>query len=192
MKGSKLKVAVLGLCASTLLSAVPASAQLGATSYAGTSEASAVSAAAGVSAFYNTWQTQPIWFRGGVPSPAVAQLVSILQRAPFDGFAENGRRYGPFDVALIKIGAYGDTWPDIHLTPEQAVHASTLVQGRLLFPIHWGTFNLAFHDWSEPAERVVAAASAAGIPLVVPKPGEWIEPSAPPPVDPWWRAVTQR
>ena len=88
MKGSKLKVAVLGLCASTLLSAVPASAQLGATSYAGTSEASAVSAAAGVSAFYNTWQTQPIWFRGGVASPAVAQLVSILQRASFDGFAQ--------------------------------------------------------------------------------------------------------
>jgi murein L,D-transpeptidase YcbB/YkuD len=88
VKGSKLKVAVLGLCASTLLSAVPASAQLGATSYAGTSEASAVSADAGVSGFYNTWQTQPIWFRGGVASPAVAQLVSILQRASFDGFAQ--------------------------------------------------------------------------------------------------------
>lgn len=28
-----------------------------------------------------------IWYRGGVESPAVAQLVSILQRAPFDGFA---------------------------------------------------------------------------------------------------------
>ena len=88
MKGSKLKVAVLGLCASTLLSAVPASAQLGTTGYAATSEASAVSAAAGVSAFYSTWQTQPIWFRGGVASPAVAQLVSILQRAPFDGFEQ--------------------------------------------------------------------------------------------------------
>jgi murein L,D-transpeptidase YcbB/YkuD len=88
VKGSKLKVAILGLCVSTLLSAGPASAQLGATGYAATSEASAVSAAAGVSAFYSTWQTQPMWFRGGVASPAVAQLVSILQRAPFDGFAE--------------------------------------------------------------------------------------------------------
>ncbi len=47
---------------------------------------------------------------------------------PFDGIAENGRRYGPFDIALIKIGAYGPTWPDIHLTPEQAVRACTLVQ----------------------------------------------------------------
>jgi L-ascorbate metabolism protein UlaG (beta-lactamase superfamily) len=107
----------------------------------------------------------------------------------FDGFAENGRRYGPFDVALIKIGAYGPTWPDIHLTPEQAVRACTLVQGELLLPIHWATFNLAFHPWDEPAERVVKAAEAAGVPLVMPRPGESVEPSAPPAVTPWWRDV---
>ena len=108
---------------------------------------------------------------------------------PFDGIAENGRRYGPYDVALIKIGAYGDTWPDIHLTPEQAVHACTLVQGRLLFPIHWGTFNLAFHRWDEPAERVVAAANAAGVPLVMPKVGQPVEPASPPAIETWWRTI---
>jgi L-ascorbate metabolism protein UlaG (beta-lactamase superfamily) len=107
----------------------------------------------------------------------------------FDGFADNGRRYGPFDVALIKIGAYGATWPDIHLTPEQAVRACTLVQGKLLLPIHWATFNLAFHPWDEPAERVVPAAQAAGVPLVMPRPGESVEPPTPSPVDPWWRRV---
>ena len=36
----------------------------------------------------------------------------------FDGIADNGRRYGPFDLTMIKIGAYGETWPEIHLTPE--------------------------------------------------------------------------
>jgi L-ascorbate metabolism protein UlaG (beta-lactamase superfamily) len=107
----------------------------------------------------------------------------------FDGIADNGRRYGPFDVTLIKIGAYGPTWPDIHLTPEQAVRAHTLVQGKVLLPIHWGTFNLAFHDWQEPADRVVAASESAGIRLVMPKPGQLVEPSSPPPVDPWWRAI---
>jgi L-ascorbate metabolism protein UlaG (beta-lactamase superfamily) len=111
---------------------------------------------------------------------------------PFDGIAENGRRYGPFDLAFIKIGAYDDTWPDIHLTPEQAVRACTLVQGKVLFPIHWGTFNLAFHRWDEPADRVVAAAQAAGVSLVMPKLGQSIEPSSPPPVDPWWRTVKAR
>jgi L-ascorbate metabolism protein UlaG (beta-lactamase superfamily) len=107
----------------------------------------------------------------------------------FDGFAENGRRYGPFDIALIKIGAYGYTWPDIHFTPEQGVRACTLVQGKLMLPSHWGTFNLAFHPWDEPAERVVVAAEAAGVPLVMPKVGELVEPSAPKPVNPWWRSV---
>jgi len=111
---------------------------------------------------------------------------------PFDGIAENGRRYGPFDVAFIKIGAYDDLWPDIHLTPEQAVQACTLVRGKVLFPIHWGTFNLAFHAWDEPAERVVAAAPAAGVTLVMPKLGQSVEPASPPPVDPWWRAVSAR
>ena len=107
----------------------------------------------------------------------------------FDGFAENGRRYGPFDLTLIKIGAYGPTWPDIHLTPEQAVRAHGQVNGRFLVPIHWGTFNLAWHAWDEPAERVIAAAELAGVPLAVPMPGEMIEPSSPPPVKPWWQAV---
>lgn len=91
-------------------------------------------------------------------------------------------------MTFIKIGAYGDTWPDIHLTPEQAVDAHAKLRGRLLLPIHWGTFNLAFHAWDEPAERVVAAA-AAGTRLVVPRPGESVEPATARQVEPWWRAV---
>jgi len=59
--------------------AAPAAAQVGA--------APAASAATSVAAFYTNYQTPPIWFRGGVQSPAVAQLIAILQRAPFDGFA---------------------------------------------------------------------------------------------------------
>jgi hypothetical protein len=34
--------------------------------------------------------------------------------------------------------------------------------GRRLFPVHWGTFNLAFHDWSEPIRRILAAARTTG------------------------------
>ena len=102
-----------------------------------------------------------------------------------------GGKYGPFDIAMIKIGAYGPTWPDIHLTPEQAVRACTLVRAKLLLPIHWATFNLAFHAWDEPAERVVAAAEAAGVPLAMPRLGQSVEPS-PPSIDPWWRSVAER
>ena len=111
---------------------------------------------------------------------------------PFSGFAEIGAKHGPFDLTFIKIGAYGETWPDIHLTPEQAVDAHTKVKGRVLLPIHWGTFNLAFHAWSEPAERVVTAARTAGAQLVVPRPGQSVEPATAPVVEPWWRTVRAR
>ncbi len=76
----------------------------------------------------------------------------------FDGFKTIGRNYGPFDLALIKIGACDVTWPDIHITPEEAVQVFLDVRGKLLLPVHWGTFNLAFHAWNDPAERVLAAA----------------------------------
>lgn len=105
---------------------------------------------------------------------------------PFAGFADIGSQHGPFDLTLIKIGAYDDSWPDIHLSPEQAVAAHASVRGKVMLPIHWGTFNLAFHRWNEPADRVVAAADDGTI-LVMPHPGESVEPAAPAPVIAWWR-----
>lgn len=41
-----------------------------------------------VSAFYAQYKPQPIWIRSGVNEAAVTQLLAILQRAPFDGFAQ--------------------------------------------------------------------------------------------------------
>ena len=110
---------------------------------------------------------------------------------PFAGFADIGTAHGPFDLTFIKIGAYGETWPDIHLTPEQAIDAHGKLRGNFLLPIHWGTFNLAFHAWDEPAERVVTAARA-GTRLIMPRPGESVEPSTAQPVEPWWRAVRKK
>jgi L-ascorbate metabolism protein UlaG (beta-lactamase superfamily) len=95
-------------------------------------------------------------------------------------FAGVGERYGPFDVTLVKIGAYGRGWPDIHLDPEQAVEVHELVRGRWLVPVHWGTVNLSYHAWTEPAERLVVAARERGVALAIPRPGELLEPGAPP------------
>lgn len=49
--------------------------------------ASVLGAQASVAAFYSNYSVPSMWFRGGVPNPAVAELVRILRRAPFDGFA---------------------------------------------------------------------------------------------------------
>jgi hypothetical protein len=39
-------------------------------------------------------------------------------------------------------------------------------------PVHWGTFNLAFHPWTEPVELVIKAAKESNVQLLLPTPGE--------------------
>lgn len=107
----------------------------------------------------------------------------------FDGYARIGAQHGPFDATLIQIGAYGDAWPHIHMFPEEGVAAHLDVQGGLMIPVHWATFNLAFHDWSEPVDRVWREAKARDVRLAVPRPGERIDVDVPPAVDGWWQAV---
>ena len=104
----------------------------------------------------------------------------------FAGIKEIGEQLGPFDVTLVEAGAYGRYWPDWHLGPEQAVRAHQLVRGNVLIPAHWGLFTLAYHTWTEPAERVLAAATKAGVTTAVPKPGQSIEPLALAPPVRWW------
>jgi L-ascorbate metabolism protein UlaG (beta-lactamase superfamily) len=104
----------------------------------------------------------------------------------FDEFREIGATYGPFDLTLIKIGAYGDTWPDIQMTPEEAVETDLAVRGKFMIPVHWGTFNLAYHDWYEPADRFEKAATGR-IAFAIPRPGAIVDPKRPPAIEPWWR-----
>ncbi len=110
----------------------------------------------------------------------------------FPGLHEIGARLGPFDLAMIEAGAYGRSWPDWHLGPEQAVRASRMVRADVLLPVHWALFNLAFHAWTEPAERVLVAARDAKVKVVIPMPGQSIEPGALPVPTRWWPHVPWR
>ncbi|MCA9630721.1 MAG: MBL fold metallo-hydrolase [Myxococcales bacterium] len=110
----------------------------------------------------------------------------------FPGFAEIGERLGPFDVTLIESGAYDAAWADVHLGPEQAVLAHQLLRGKVLMPVHWGTFNLALHAWTEPAERIIAASRSVGIQAVVPRPGGRFEPATLPRFERWWPELPWR
>ncbi len=104
----------------------------------------------------------------------------------FPAMKDIGARLGPFDVTMIEVGQYHSAWPDWHIGPEQAVLAHRMVQGRVLLPVHWGLFTLAVHGWTEPIERVLAAAEQGGTAVVVPRPGQSIEPAAPPARERWW------
>jgi L-ascorbate metabolism protein UlaG (beta-lactamase superfamily) len=110
----------------------------------------------------------------------------------FRGIREIGDRLGPFDVTLIEAGEYGRWWSDWHLGPEQAVRAHQLVRGKVFIPAHWGLFTLAYHAWTEPADRVLTAAARANVTAFVPMPGQSIEPLALPAQSRWWPTLPGR
>jgi L-ascorbate metabolism protein UlaG (beta-lactamase superfamily) len=90
----------------------------------------------------------------------------------FDGFQQIGEKYGPFDMAFIECGAYGEGWPKVHMFPEQTVQAHLDLKGNILHPIHWGTFNLALHPWYEPMVRLTAEANNRNVKIATPVVGE--------------------
>jgi hypothetical protein len=75
------------------------------------------------------------------------------------------------------------------MDPEEAVRAHGDLGGRVLLPIHWATFNLAFHRWAEPVQRLLTAAARSRAEVVVPLPGERIDVLDPPELTDWWTAV---
>lgn len=66
------------------------------------------------------------------------------------------RSRGPFDVALMPIGAY-QPWIHAHCTPEQAVAMANAAGARYFAPIHHQTFKLSDEPMTEPLERAQAA-----------------------------------
>ncbi|PPA71086.1 MBL fold metallo-hydrolase [Jeotgalibacillus proteolyticus] len=89
-------------------------------------------------------------------------------------FKEIGKKYGPFDLTLIECGQYDKRWAGVHMFPEQSVQAHLDVGGRLMIPVHWGAFTLAFHSWTDPVERATKAAIKQGVSISTPKMGETV------------------
>jgi L-ascorbate metabolism protein UlaG (beta-lactamase superfamily) len=123
-------------------------------------------------------------------------IVGPKHRVYFSGdtglteqFKEIAKRHGPFDAALLEIGQYHPDWGDIHLGPAGALEAFAMLGAKHFVPIHWSTFELAYHDWSEPAETLSTLAAKRGVSLFTPKPGEPIEPDVGTTTEPWWRAL---
>jgi L-ascorbate metabolism protein UlaG (beta-lactamase superfamily) len=76
------------------------------------------------------------------------------------------------------------------MNPEESIAAHRDLRGGVLLPVHWATFNLGFHPWSEPVARLRAAAETAGIRLALPLPGQRIELGQDLPERDWWSPVS--
>jgi len=69
------------------------------------------------------------------------------------------RRHGPFDAAIMPIGAC-DPFIANYCTPEQAVAMADAAGARLFVPVHHQTFRLSHEPFDEPIARVDAALAA--------------------------------
>ena len=89
-------------------------------------------------------------------------------------FEEIGKKYGPFDLALLECGQYNENWKYIHMNPEETVQASIDLKAKKFIPIHWGKFTLSLHAWDESIRRVIAESKRKNVFIFHPMIGEKI------------------
>lgn len=110
----------------------------------------------------------------------------------FSGFKDIGAKYGPFDLTLIETGAYDKDWPDVHMQPEESLQAHLDVNGKVMMPVHNGTFDLAFHPWYEPLDRIHRLAQEQQVDLLMPKFGQVITLGTDNLTSAWWESLKQK
>ena len=104
-----------------------------------------------------------LWCGWGLDSPA--GTVYFAGDTGFGQlFHEIAREFPRIRLALLPIGAYAPEWfmGTIHMTPEQAVEAHSILRASMSIATHYGTFSLADDGETEPVDRLRAALHATG------------------------------
>ncbi len=101
-------------------------------------------------------------------------------------FKTIGEKFGPFDIAMLENGQYNVHWHEIHTMPEETFQAAKDLKAKVLMPVHWGKFALAYHAWTEPIERLKRVAMP-DIKLTTPMIGEPVVLGVSYPDKAWWK-----
>jgi len=74
-------------------------------------------------------------------------------------FADIGKKYGQFDLALLPIGAYEPRWfmKSYHVNPEESVKIHKDINSKYSVAMHWGTFILTDEPLDEPPRKLAEA-----------------------------------
>jgi L-ascorbate metabolism protein UlaG (beta-lactamase superfamily) len=80
-------------------------------------------------------------------------------------FSSIRERLGPFDVALLPIGAYEPRWfmQPVHMNPAEAVQAHVDLGAAESIGMHFGTFRLTTEGVDDPVHALEEARTASGI-----------------------------
>lgn len=100
-----------------------------------------------------------------------------------------GKKFGPFDLAILENGQYGKNWKYIHMMPEEVVQAAEDLKAKILLPVHWSKFALSVHAWDEPMIRLVEEARRKNVPVAHPMIGEPLYLNETVASTEWWQNV---
>jgi L-ascorbate metabolism protein UlaG (beta-lactamase superfamily) len=77
------------------------------------------------------------------------------------------KRFAPFDLAAIPVGAYEPRWfmANQHINPHEAVRMHQALGQPLSLGIHWGTFQLTDEAYEDPIKDLIAAMKHESIAL---------------------------
>ena len=104
-------------------------------------------------------------------------------------FAEIGKRFGPFDLAILEDGQYNKNWKYIHMMPEETVQAAIDLGAKKILPVHWAKFSLSLHAWDEPIIRIKKEADLKNVYLLHPMIGEYVDLNANQIFTSWWKSI---
>jgi N-acyl-phosphatidylethanolamine-hydrolysing phospholipase D len=119
------------------------------------------------------WKRNATLWSGWVIGIGDYRIFFAGDTALHSSFGEIANRFGPFNAAVLPIGAYEPRWfmRTVHMDPEDAVSAySDLIRnenarGCVFVPSHWGTFRLTDEPLEEPPQRLGEIWSRCGLPV---------------------------
>ncbi len=133
-------------------------------------------------------RNQSIWCSFVLQTPS--KKIFIGGDSGYDThFAGIGAEHGPFDLALLECGQYNTYWKYIHMMPEETVQAAIDLKARVMMPVHWAKFALAYHAWDEPIERVTREAHRVNMPIIHPMIGEEVNLNQYTASTEWWKGL---
>ncbi len=111
------------------------------------------------------WDTNRTLWGGWVIEGAGLKLVHTGDLGYSQDARDIGQRLGPFDMALIPIGAYAPRWfmKTMHVNPAEAVQVRADLRARRAIGMHWGTFRLTDEPLDEPPAVLATQRAAAGL-----------------------------
>ena len=135
------------------------------------------------------WRNKSIWTSFVLQTPNYK--IFIGGDSGYDThFAEAGKRFGPFDLAILENGQYDKSWKYIHMMPDEVLLAAKELGAKKLLPVHSSKFALSNHDWNAPLKTITTFNRDRKVDLITPMIGEAVNIKDKEQVfTPWWEDV---